>query len=262
MFCLQDGTSLVAAGPPETQTLVLGEIETAVGQGLPDRVTIPIDDTRSYAWQESQVTHTASASDKKGSNTLLAVGLTVVGMLILFGVVAIAGILLLQNRQQAGPQNIQNIDVAKNINTLSGDSNVVPDRQTATLPRTLPSATPVRTPVIVAPTPVPKPPVVMPPDVPPTKLSSYPSTTRLRFARGAVSTSFSGDVNPGDGRSLVLACRPGQSLSARVSSPGGCVQIRGGGASLRTTTVGGDNYIGVTNNCSSVVRFSISITII
>lgn len=255
MFCLQDGASLVAAEPSETQTLVLGEIETEVRSGVPERVTIPIDDPRSHAWQPSQFTQPQSVTDKKGGNTLLAVGLTVVVMLILFGIVGIASILFLQSRQQAGPQNI---DLAKNTNTLSGNSNIVPDRQVVESP----SATPMRTPVVVAPTPAPKPSVASPPELPPPRLSSYASTTRLRFARGAISTSFSGDVNPGDGRLLVLACRPGQSLSASVASPGGCVQFRGGGSSLRTTTAGGDNYIGVTNNCSSVVRFSIRITII
>jgi hypothetical protein len=93
-------------------------------------------------------------------------------------------------------------------------------------------------------------------------LKSYPATTRLRFARGAVSSGFSGDLNPNGSRSLVLACMPGQRLSASVSSAGNCVSFSGGGTSYSTYTSGGDNFLRLSNRCSTVTNFRVSITII
>jgi len=84
----------------------------------------------------------------------------------------------------------------------------------------------------------------------------------LPFAAKAMTEFFRGDINPGDTRSLVLSCRSGQSLSANVSSRSNCVTFRGGGTSLATGTSGGDNYITVSNNCSSVAHFTVNISII
>ncbi len=161
-------------------------------------------------------------------------------MLVLFGVIVIAAIVFLQNKQQ--------VYIAPNTNVSGADANYIssPTPYVTTAPvRTPPPSTPTRTPQ-----PMPAP------------LKSYPSTTRLKFGRGAYSTSFSGDINPSDSRLLVLACRAGQSLSVSVSGGDGCVQLSSGGSSQLTTTNRGDNYIGVTNNCSTVVHFSVSITII
>jgi hypothetical protein len=98
------------------------------------------------------------------------------------------------------------------------------------------------------------------PDTP--ALKSYPATTRLKFARGSVSTGFSGDLNPNGSRSLVLACMYGQRLSASVSSAGNCVSFSGGGTSYSTFTSGGDNYLRLSNRCTTVTNFRVSITII
>lgn len=251
-FCLQDGTPLIWMDAPETATVVLGETETVVSRGGQRRVSVPVGEPNSSSWQPSQVTHVATAiPQKKGSNTLIAVAVTAIGMIVLFGVIGVAAIVFLQNRQQAG---VQNINVSPNTNVFSPNtgynSNPTPYATTSPVrtstpdtPASTPQPTPARTP-------------------PPLVLRSYPSSTRLKFGRGAYSTSFSGEINPGDSRSLVLACRSGQTLSANVSSGGGCVQFRGGGSSLRTTTNRGDNYISVTNNCSSVVRFNVSVTVI
>lgn len=90
---------------------------------------------------------------------------------------------------------------------------------------------------------------------------SYPETTRLKFARGAVSTTFVGDLDPNSSRSLVLACRSGQTLSASVSSDDNCVTFSGS-TSFRATTNAGDNFLTLTNNCTTVQRFSIDITVL
>ena len=238
-FCLQDGTPLVSGFDIETPTVTLGEVETEAVRR--DRVNVPIDPA-SAAWQQSQVTNVATLRPpEKRSNTAVAVGATVVGMLFLFGLIGIAAWIFLKN---SGPQLPQNANNMPN-NTGGGLSNVVLPTPQQTVFAT-PAST--RTPS----SPIPTPPVEV----------SYPATTRLKLGRGAYSTRFSGDINPGGRRTMVLACRSGQSLKAMVSSADGCVSIGGGGASYFSTTNSGDNYVSVTSNCSSTVRFTIFVTII
>ncbi len=245
VFCLQDGTPLVATDM-DTPTVVLGEAETVARQG---RIHVPLNDPDSGAWPQSQVTHVATAiPEQKRSNTPIVIAIVAVGLLILLGIVGLAGVVFFKN---AANSTVANTNTNPNIPNSNLNNGAFPT----------PQMSPLATPTIAASTPYPTP-MSSPAATPPPTLSSYPSTTRLKFARGAYTTSYGGDVNPGDARSMVLACRSGQSLSASVSSSGGCVTFRGGGTSFRTTTSGGDNYITVTNNCSKVVRFSVAITII
>src|ERR1051325_6980190 len=83
-FCLQDGTPLVAVPQTDTPTVVLGETETVV----PGRnaIRVPIDDSQTSGWGQSQVTRVAPSPERKGSNTALAVVLTAAGMLVIFAV--------------------------------------------------------------------------------------------------------------------------------------------------------------------------------
>ncbi len=173
-------------------------------------------------------------------------------MLLLFGFIGIAAWMFLKGPDGPLVANT-NTNVVKpptNLNTNFNSSTPNVNTQTRPSPEE-PKPSPE------TPKPSPKPTVEEP-----RTLATYPSTTRLKFARGAYTTSFSGDLNPGDDRSMVLACRAGQSLSATVSGGGSCVSVRGGGSSYRTVTSGGDNYVTVSNRCSQVARFSISITII
>lgn len=247
-FCLQDGTPLTWREEPETPTVVLAETETVAAQ-RGQRMNIPVGDPNSPAWQASQMTHVATAMpEKKGSKTMIAVALILVGMFVLFVIVGLAAIIFWRNSQLTVTSNVnRSLNTNVSISNTSRNSSPTPNATSTPWRTPTPASTPQTTPV---------------PPAPPLTLSSYPSTARLKFARGAYSTSFSGEINPGDSRSLVLGCRAGQSLSANVSSSGGCVQLSSGGSSLRTFTNGGDNYIRVTNNCSSVVHFSVSITII
>lgn len=243
-FCLQDGTPLVAPDV-DTPTVVLGETETVARQA---RIHVPLNDPNSAAWPQSQVTHVATAMPEQNrSNTPIVIAIVAVGLLVLLGIVGLAAVMFLKN---AATSTVANA----NTNTISNGN--LSSRAFPT-----PQMSPVVTPTLAASTPYPTP-MSSPAATPPPPRSSYAGTTRLKFARGAYSTSFGGDINPGDARSLVLACRSGQALSATVSSSGGCVTFRGGGASFRTTTSGGDNYLTVTNSCSQVVRFSVSITVI
>ena len=239
-YCLQDGTPLVVESQAEIPTVVLGETETAARR---DAIRVPIEDPAATASQKSQVTQPAAQPARSGSNTILAVLLTVIGMLILFGVIGVL-VILWPKPDQASVQN------TNNSNLLIPSSNS---------PTPLAKASPIQTPASTQ-RPSPQTTVALPPQPP--VLSHYPATTRLAFAHGAYTTSFSGDVNPGDSRSLVLACRSGQTLSATVTSGRNCVNVAGGGPTMRTTTTRGDNYITLTNGCSSVAHFSISITVL
>lgn len=247
-FCLQDGTPLIVPPQADTPTVVMGETETIARGG---RVGMPVDDPNADTWDQSRATHIVPPpAQTKRSNTVLAVGLTMAGMLLLFAVIGIAAIAFYRNSQQASAPN-----TSVRSNTDLGSLSTNSDRSTPYV-----AASPMSSPIA---SPPPNPTPRMPPaTTPPPILSSYPSTTRLKFARGAYSTSFSGDINPGDTRSLVLGCRSGQSLSANVSSGGECITFRGSGTSLRTTTNGGDNYLTLTNKCSSAAHFTISISVI
>src|SRR5436190_10623468 len=246
-FCLQDGTPLIVAPQTDTPTVVLGEEEAVAARR--DAVRIPVGDPQSDAWGQSQVTHVASPqSEKKGSKMALAIGLTVAGMLLLFGIIGIAAIVFLRNAQHA---TLENVNIRPNTNIGVPNANFASPYTTLS-PVPSPAITPINSP---------RPSPIATPPPPPTVLSSYPSTTRLKFSRGSYSTSFSGDVNPGDTRSLVLSCRSGQSLSANISGSG-CVNIRGGGSSFRTTTRGGDNYVTIVSTCSTVARFTVTISVI
>ena len=242
-FCLQDGTPLAWAESPDMPTVVIGETETVVSRAGQGRMSIPVNDPNSPAWQPSQVTRVATAvPEKKGLNTALAVVLTALGMIVLFGIVGLAALVFWKNSQQASVSN-----TANTTNLPGGMVNT--NYNTNRTPQSTPFATPLTTSTNPTPT-------------PPPALKSYPSTTRLKFTRGAYSTSFAGDLNPSASRSLVLSCRSGQSLSANVSGGGGCITLRGGGGSVRMMTSGGDNYLTLTNSCSTVVHFSVSITVI
>lgn len=255
-FCLQDGARLTWPDTAETPTVVLRETEAIVARGGSHRVNIPVNDPSSAPWQPSQVTHSALVTpEKKGSRTAIALILTALGMLVLVGIVALAVLVFWRNSQRVLVGNA-NSNVNLPGGTANSNYNAVPTPQYTPYAMTTPTrttSTPVSTPTGE--------PISTPFPVPPV-LKSYPSTTRLKFTRGTYSTSFAGDLNPGASRSLVLACRSGQSLSANISSGVGCVTMRGGGTSLRIMTSSGDNYLTLTNSCSSVVHFSVSITVI
>lgn len=250
-YCLQDGTPL-SASQSETPTVVIPEVETSVRKAG-SRINVDLADPQTTSWQ-SQATHvTPATAEKKGTNVVLAVGVTAVVLILLFGIIGFAAFMFLRNSQIAGLQNGQ-----PSINSGGPTSNVTSNSTPGV------TTTPAKTPSTTSSTPrsTPQsPPESTPLSPPPPRLSSYPATKRLVFAKGAYSTSFSGDVNPGDSRSLVLGCRAGQSLSASVSGDS-CVTIRGGGSSLSYITRAGDNYITLSNNCSTVARFNISIRVV
>lgn len=246
-FCLEDGTPLTDSRSTSTPTEVYSNTELVTSV----RPAQPAADPR---FMDSQVTRVGSLAGQpfpqptvpKKSGTALAVGLTAAGMLLLFAIIGVGALFFYLNSGTVAnnepPRNTNGSNVISSISPTPTSSPAA--TQTPSTPKPTPTSTPAATP-----TPAPE-------------RASYPSTTRLKFGRGAYTTSFSGQINPGDTRSLVLACRAGQSLSATISGGGSCVSIRGGGSSMRTVTGSGDNYITVFNSCSNLVRFSITITVI
>jgi hypothetical protein len=120
VFCLQDGTRLVGEAQRDTPTVVLGETETVA---------------RGIQFEPSQVTHVSPPrAPAKRSKTAIAVVLTALGMLLVFGVIGLASWILWL---QPGPATA-NID-NRNTNGSERNANVVP-----TAPA-MPTATPANT---------------------------------------------------------------------------------------------------------------------
>ena len=94
--------------------------------------------------------------------------------------------------------------------------------------------------------------------VPPVELFGQ---TRIRFARGRTSTSVTGTLSGTGERDYVLAARAGQSLSANVSSRGGCVVFSTVSTSMSFTTDAGDNWLKLMNRCSRPASFTMTISI-
>lgn len=232
-YCLDDGTPLVFASAAETPTVLITETETVIR---------PEKEVR---WDESQVTHVAGlgrSHQRKGNSMRIIMALVAAVLFLALCVLGMAAFLIYRNSA---------VSVAGNANLNLNTNMRLPATPISNLSLS-PTSTPPTTPT-VNPTRSPTPPIV---------LSSYPSSTRLKLARGAYTTSFSGDINPGDKRTMVLACRSGQSLKASVSSTDGCVKIAGDVSSYAITTNAGDNYVSLISSCSTVTRFTVRITII
>ena len=246
-FCLQDGTPLTDIRHPGPQSGVYPNTETVTRVRSGGQITDP-------RFMESQVTRVGSLGSSPGpppvsntGRTALAVGLTAGVMIILFALVGLGAYFILRPYGNSNVSNLPNKNTdLTNLFTINSPTSSRTPVATPTRAPSTPTPTPASTPLS---TPTPK------------ALAHYPATTRLKFSRGAFTTSIGGDVNPGDSRSLVLACRYGQTLSASLSGSG-CVTFRGGGTSTRFGTSGGDNFLTVTNNCSQVAHFSVSITVI
>jgi len=85
--------------------------------------------------------------------------------------------------------------------------------------------------------------------------------TRIRFAPGRTSASVTGSLAGGATRRFVLGARDGQYLSGNVSSKNGCVKFIGGSTAIDFVTVGGSNYVSITNSCRSATSFILTVSI-
>jgi hypothetical protein len=85
------------------------------------------------------------------------------------------------------------------------------------------------------------------------------SPTRISFRRGNVGEKISGLLSRS--RSYVLRAKNGQTLSAMISSPNGCVVFDTGSTSIDFTTTRGDNSLTIVNNCGGQSNFDLAVDI-
>jgi ketosteroid isomerase-like protein len=107
IYCLQDGTPLAGAFESNNPTVVLADAETVVA-----RQNVTTGDAQTSGWQPSQVTYVATPKgEKKGSTTAIAVAATVIGMLVLVGVIGIAALVYFKNLDGQLVNNVANANV-------------------------------------------------------------------------------------------------------------------------------------------------------
>ena len=86
-----------------------------------------------------------------------------------------------------------------------------------------------------------------------------PSTTRITFRRGRESETVTGYVTAN--RDFLLRTVSGQNLSARVTSERDCVTFPDGERAVGFVTPQGDSRLTLINNCQSLGRFRLSVTV-
>lgn len=81
---------------------------------------------------------------------------------------------------------------------------------------------------------------------------------RINFRPGNMQETISDTVN--SERSFMLRAKAGQFLSASVTS-NGCVRFGDGSTTTNSSTISGDNYITITNNCRMAASFNLTVNI-
>ncbi len=145
-FCLQDGTPLVTPANPETElpTVAFTDSETLVSPRRVEPLNIPITDSQTRNWEQSQETQTAELLPKpKKSNTFTIVALTAFVMLLLFGGAIGTWFYLKKGKT----------DIVQNVNNKPAvNQNSLPKNTTSTVVSPSPSPSPTTTPT-TSPTP-------------------------------------------------------------------------------------------------------------
>lgn len=88
------------------------------------------------------------------------------------------------------------------------------------------------------------------------------STVRVRFAKGAITSSPSGSLFAGEIKNYVLSCHAGQQLTAAISTSNGCIVFSDNSTVFRSITKKGDNSISIKNTCGGNGGYRLDITII
>ena len=147
LFCLDDGTPLALSRPGEMPTAILSDTELLTSV----RTAKPASDPR---FVDSQVTRVSSLeavpahSARRKSNTVTAVVLTAVSMIMLFGIAGLVGYMIYFRSNGPG---ISNAEPSKNSNTPNiYTSNVPPTTTPVPSPTPNAVATNASTPVSIA----------------------------------------------------------------------------------------------------------------
>jgi hypothetical protein len=89
--------------------------------------------------------------------------------------------------------------------------------------------------------------------------SDVQPTERIKFRRGSVEETISGRI--GSKRNYVLRTRNGQYLQATLNSSGSCVVFDNGSQNTSYTTISGDSYLNLVNNCRTETNFSLTVNV-
>ena len=231
-FCLQDGSVLVPE-PPEA----VGEEPTVV-----------------RAPRRADATAPRTVPARKNSGWLKW-AIPAVLLLIVAAVVAVGAVLLL--RPMLVPSS--NEQAAAPVNTPSRPQRPAENRPAFPSPTSSPSPSPTPTPARTpSPSRADEPSDNRNPDDDAGDFTD-PGPSRITFRRGAVGETVAGRIS--EERSFVLYTMAGQTLSARVRSPGSCVEFADGGTSTRFATPQGDSRVTILNNCDRPTRFTLSVTV-
>ncbi len=111
-YCFQDGAALAGYVIPEIPTVVLGETETVAARRS-SNFGSQSSPSGSSAWAPSQVTQVAGTQPPQRSNTLVAVLVTIFGMLALFVIAGIGAVLYFRGQPVVTP-------TVTNLNSTSG----------------------------------------------------------------------------------------------------------------------------------------------
>lgn len=142
-FCLQDGTLLVGGTSKSDAHPTVsfdGETETVISSKHPtEQITQIRNNSAERNWNDNEVTRVSnSATEPKSSNPLIAVLLTVLIMLILFGIIGIGTYLYFNQDETEVAKNSsdENNNVAENDSTIDLSSPVNTNTKTPTKQKT------------------------------------------------------------------------------------------------------------------------------
>lgn len=225
LFCLNDGTPLNSPNIAETQSFT-DEVPTVFAPRF----------------------HTPPTNQQVSATNNNKWIFPVLGLLV--GIIIVLGFLVFSNRLSGDKENKaetnSNRENRAETNATRGvtntNGNLSAEKKLTETPAQVTKKTPE--------------PVVSTPQIPP---KSY-AATRIRFAKGAISSTVSSSIGADGKRTFILAARSGQYLSAAVNSQNGCVVFSDQSANIGFTTSKGDNYIYLSNNCDAT-NFNLTVTI-
>lgn len=153
-FCLQDGTQLIERvkkiDAEQTVAFEEPETETVISNRTPEQIQFDISNkSGERKWeQNNRQSNSEFHNEPKSSNTLLAILLTALGMLLLFGIISIGAYfyLISDKSEVAANRNVADVENKNTANT-NADSEANTSKETPTpTPKKTPIPTPKTTP--------------------------------------------------------------------------------------------------------------------
>jgi hypothetical protein len=233
LYCTTCGKKLDV---PEMETQVLGQPAAPTVRNITTPATQPF-------------------VQKKRGRALKALILAVIGVLLAGVIVVVAAVLFVMFSKRSSVAANSNFDASinrasniadVNVNSVTPDANAIIDNAMKEIQKAANDALAAANKAANI-------------QVPTGKILDG-RTTRIEFRPGAVNATAVGTVE--ESATFVLRAKSGQTLSARLTSPNGCIKFEDGdSASMTSETDSGDNYITVTNTCGKPTSMVLSVTI-